>query len=432
MREYIPSLPFESYKWLFATKQPTESLGDPAVLLGLVTRLSRIANGSNKYSGDAFAEAVQKLDRDISTSVNLSSRVGPRNLMRNSGQYWKSFGLIPRTDRSGIIELTPLAVGIAKGEISQVDFAAATILTFKIPNPTNYSAHQIQMWDSCDLSIHPFKLILQIVRELKALGEGWITNDELFHVVVPMAGDKQKPEMIAKFVHNYRSDPGFTSKWPSSSKGANDIRFTGEYLRFLANFGYLDKQTSSSRMSYLEEISSSLDRDHTRYEYVNDIDYQIDELLSGQWSEESPNLLNLIRQSDISSTVTLAASLRSNSRPQQQQFRHNLLENIPRCPITGVTVREVLQAAHIKPHAYGGPEEMDNGLPLRADIHNLFDAGLLLLIPYTNGERLCTIELANDLVRSNYRELIDKVIRVPEITNMDYLRWRSDNYLLGV
>lgn len=77
---------------------------------------------------------------------------------------------------------------------------------------------------------------------------------------------------------------------------------------------------------------------------------------------------------------------------------------------------------------------MDNGLPLRADIHCLFDAGLLSLEP--NGQlgkdNYCHIELRNDEVRSNYRELIDKVFKLPSITNIEYVRWRYENYLLGV
>lgn len=91
----------------------------------------------------------------------------------------------------------------------------------------------------------------------------------------------------------------------------------------------------------------------------------------------------------------------------------------------------VLQAAHIKPHAYGGPESADNGLPLRADIHCLFDAGLLNIKPTNNG-RLCQIELTDSKVIANYREFYNKFFEVPEVTNMEYIRWRYDNKLLGI
>lgn len=419
--EYTPSLPFPDYKWLFATKQPTEALGDPAILLGLVSRLRKIANGENKYSGEEFAQVMKNLDRDIDTTVNLSARVGDRNLMRNSSQYWKTFGLIPpEKNHSGIIRLTKLAEEIADGKISQIDFAASMIISMKLPNQINYSQEQIHLWEDHDLSIHPFKLILEIVRNLDEMEQGWITNNELYYVVVPMAGDKQKPEKIAEYICRYRKDPNIIKDWPRTSERSNDIRFTGEYLRFLSNFGYLQQ----------EPIPSN--RDTCHYTYIQDIDYQIQNLLNGDWSENRTELLKMIHQSDISSSVTMATIVRKNSRPGQQQFRHDVLKEIKKCPITGVTVPDVLQAAHIKPYAYGGPQTVDNGLPLRADIHCLFDAGLLTLCPQgPQKDRFCRIELRGDDVKNNYREFDDKIIQLPEKTSMEYIIWRYENYLLG-
>lgn len=417
---YIPCRPFEGYKWFFATKAPTESLGDPAVLLGLVCRLNKIADGSIKYSGNEFKEVMQSLDKDIQTTVNLSSRVGARNLMRNSSQYWKTFGLIPDSaDRSGTIVLTELAKEIADGRVSQIDFASATIINFKLPNTINYKKEEIRNWENNDLLIHPFKLILEVMRELRKIEQGWLTNEELYNVVVPMAGDKQKPSKIAEYVARYREYPDIIKCWPEQENRSNDIRFTGEYLRFLGNFGFLEKKPEESH-----------GRDNTRYLFIDDISCQIDELLDGKWSENNGELLDMIRESGISNSVYSSAATRRNARPLQQQFRQGLLSTIPRCPVTGVDIPQVLQAAHIKPHAFGGPEDMRNGLPLRADIHCLFDAGLLAFQPVSG--RFCKIELRNDRVVSNYREFLGKHIEMPEITDMDFVKWRYNNYLLGV
>ena len=97
-QKYIPKLPFPDYKWFFATKAPTESLGDPAVLLGLVNRLAKIEDGHTRYNSSAFAMALNDLAHDVKTTVDLENRVGARNLIRNSGQYWKLFGLIPQNN----------------------------------------------------------------------------------------------------------------------------------------------------------------------------------------------------------------------------------------------------------------------------------------------------------------------------------------------
>ena len=52
-----------------------------------------------------------------------------------------------------------------------------------------------------------------------------------------------------------------------------------------------------------------------------------------------------------------------------------------RCAITGERTLPVLQAAHIKPPPRSGPNVTSNGLLLRADLHILFDQGLLTVTP---------------------------------------------------
>jgi putative restriction endonuclease len=48
-----------------------------------------------------------------------------------------------------------------------------------------------------------------------------------------------------------------------------------------------------------------------------------------------------------------------------------------RCAITGERTLPALAACHIKPFADNGPHQIDNGLLLRSDLHNLFDLGYL-------------------------------------------------------
>ncbi|MDO9831958.1 hypothetical protein Q7381_08810 [Glaesserella parasuis] len=46
---YTPQKPFDEYKWFFATKAPTEALGDPALLLGLIKRIAPLSNTGITY-----------------------------------------------------------------------------------------------------------------------------------------------------------------------------------------------------------------------------------------------------------------------------------------------------------------------------------------------------------------------------------------------
>jgi len=62
-------------------------------------------------------------------------------------------------------------------------------------------------------------------------------------------------------------------------------------------------------------------------------------------------------------------------RRGQQEFR----EGLKRCLITGCDAEEALEAAHIRPYCKGGTFDIQNGLLLRADIHTLFDLGLIAI-----------------------------------------------------
>ena len=73
-------------------------------------------------------------------------------------------------------------------------------------------------------------------------------------------------------------------------------------------------------------------------------------------------------------------------RPGQAEFRRKVFKRLnARCLITGCTSEISLEAAHIVPVAKNGVDEEWNGLPLRADIHRLFDANLICI----DAESLC-------------------------------------------
>lgn len=105
----IPKKPFSTYKWRWLSVAPTESLLEPPVLLGVLRVLSR-------HEGDApslseIAEELRIVQQETRTAVDLV-RTPERNLIRNSGQYWKGTGLL-RPER-GAIHLTPLGNHIAE------------------------------------------------------------------------------------------------------------------------------------------------------------------------------------------------------------------------------------------------------------------------------------------------------------------------------
>jgi len=85
-------------------------------------------------------------------------------------------------------------------------------------------------------------------------------------------------------------------------------------------------------------------------------------------------------------------------RRGQKAFRDNLLNAYgSKCSITGEGPEEALEAVHIVPHAESGINELDNGLLMRADLHHLFDDGLLSINSETRN-----IELDDRLQNTSY------------------------------
>ncbi len=101
--------------------------------------------------------------------------------------------------------------------------------------------------------------------------------------------------------------------------------------------------------------------------------------------------------------VLRAISLREG----QPVFRNTLLEIYEgRCAITGTAAIDVLEAAHILPYDGKHTNHPENGILLRADIHTLFDKGLI------------------KIHADNYTVFIDKRLKDTEYQRFSGLRIR--------
>lgn len=103
----IPKKPFADFKWKWASVQCTEGINDPVVLLGVLFRMAKL-EGKYKYSSEQFGSELIGLSHDLQgtgVNVDLERRVGERNIIRNSGQYWKALNLIPAKSTRGLITL---------------------------------------------------------------------------------------------------------------------------------------------------------------------------------------------------------------------------------------------------------------------------------------------------------------------------------------
>lgn len=113
----------------------------------------------------------------------------------------------------------------------------------------------------------------------------------------------------------------------------------------------------------------------------------------------------------------------------QASFRLAVLDAYGRaCAVTGEHSLPVLEAAHIRPWAAGGTHEIPNGVPLRRDLHRLFDLGYVTIRPdlsFAVSRRLRD-EYANGRV---YYELAGRPIHVPSDTaaqpDRELLAWHE-------
>lgn len=122
-------------------------------------------------------------------------------------------------------------------------------------------------------------------------------------------------------------------------------------------------------------------------------------------------------------------------RPGQGIFRSMVASAYRwRCAVTGERVLPVLEAAHIKPFGENGPNVVQNGLLLRADLHRLLDAGYVTLSPdyrlevsrkvkgdYENGREYYSLQ-GHD-VRQGLDELV--------WPDPEFVAWHREHKYLG-
>ena len=116
-------------------------------------------------------------------------------------------------------------------------------------------------------------------------------------------------------------------------------------------------------------------------------------------------------------------------------FRVQVLDAYQRaCAVSEEHSLPVLEAAHIRPFAQGGPHDVRNGLTLRSDLHRLFDLGYVTV---DDEHRLVVSRrLADDFGNGrSYRGFHGRRLVLPaspsEMPDAGVLGWHRENRFLG-
>jgi hypothetical protein len=406
LRVNPPIKPFPTYKWRWATFQPTESLNDPPVFLGVLRVFEHFQNYAP--SSIEVLEGLRVVQKETKSSVDLV-RTQERNLIRNSGQYWKALGLLEETP--GRILVSPFGRLLASGKITQIEFAITVVKTFELPNKR--IVDDTSDWDKASLKIKPLELILDILAKLNisyGSKEAFITPAELVKIIIPLAGDKAPLQDYCDAIVQFRSGKLDINKWPDCAPNSNDKRMAREFLLFLSNYGFCTI------------IQTSNKNENEKYFLSNISKEEVAELLKLKIiPPELDKVVRLIRETQIPANVERKRVSREVlERPFQNVFRKNILTAFEsKCIITGATIENVLEAAHIIDVKYHGSDKIENGLCLRSDIHQLFDSRHLKLLP---SGIIILSEVA--LLKNNYSSL-PKQVEIPSFINKDNLFWRN-------
>ncbi|MBT6050866.1 MAG: HNH endonuclease [Candidatus Scalindua sp.] len=388
---------------------PTESLLEPPIFLG-VLRALKACEGSSPSDQDVY-NALSLVEKETKSRVKLA-RERDRNLLRNSGQYWKGTGLL--LPSSGTIELTLLGHKVAEGGVTQGEFAAIMVQQTTLPNLSTYKDTELKKWRNAGLEIKPLALILQVLETLGEISnptDVFLTPDELIKVVIPLAGTKMEGAAIAKMLLKIRSGKVSVEGWPDCAPADNDKRLAREFLLFLSNYGicrYIAGKTNAEGRFYLDEL------------FDVDAVSSLTQASIFDGNKEAEDVIEAVRSSPLPSIIERQRTKTTVlSRPGQPKFRKQVLEASEGCClITGERITEVLEAAHIIPVSSGGTDERDNGICLRIDIHRLFDSGNIRIRPTGELQFSDVVE-----VSGNYK-LLPPEIMLPSFVKTANLEWR--------
>ncbi|MBD2112140.1 MULTISPECIES: HNH endonuclease [Cyanophyceae] len=184
--------------------------------------------------------------------------------------------------------------------------------------------------------------------------------------------------------------------WPTSMNFSPDgkLLVSGDATAFTEDGGLVKVWSVPTSESFVNSVNQNLDQP---------------ELAAERQRIEALGYFDVGTVEDARQRITASIVQRQG----QSKFRRELLKNYGgRCPITNCDAEPAIEAAHIIP--YLGPEtnHPTNGLPLRADIHTLFDLHLISIQPDTYN-----VVISPELISTCYRDLANQKLTLPQNQN---------------
>ena len=89
-----PQIPFPEFKWRWAVTTPSESINSEDILFGVLKIL--VKHNGKRHATQEFKDDLLKLQNDTNSSIDLAKidREINKDIIENSGKYWKALGLL--------------------------------------------------------------------------------------------------------------------------------------------------------------------------------------------------------------------------------------------------------------------------------------------------------------------------------------------------
>ncbi|MHA8079088.1 McrB family protein [Aquirufa antheringensis] len=252
-----PIIPFQKFGWRWATTGISSKLNLPESLFAVLDGI--LINGNGEYNKTKeFKSIIKKLcinkyeinDQElIKTLTREENQDDGKNIIENSGNYWKHIGLIDPSGQNASV--TDLGKSFLKGFVSKDEFVTTLIETYSLPSPV-YESSERQQYINSKIKVHPFKIILDIFecfyRENIDSDSIYLSESDLKKIVVPYSIQYKESDSssLVKLILQFRKDPSFFSNWPNCYSHFGDDkgdRMINEYLFFLEAFDFLYSNT---------------------------------------------------------------------------------------------------------------------------------------------------------------------------------------------
>lgn len=252
-----PIIPFEKFGWRWATTGISSKLNLPVSLFAVLDAI--LINGNGEFNKtNEFKNIIKKLctnkyeinDQDlIKTLTREDNQEVGKNIIENSGNYWRHIGLIEPSGQNA--KVTELGKSFLKGFVSKDEFVQKLIANYSLPSPV-YDSNEKQSFVNNNIIIYPFRIILELFEKFHEeetnTEQIYLTELDLKKIVVPFSikYDESDIDKLVKLISEFRKDPIAFENWPNCYSHFGDDkgeRMINEYLFFLEAFDFLTSNT---------------------------------------------------------------------------------------------------------------------------------------------------------------------------------------------